>query len=71
MRGSITLRIGETVPGYTDVEASAADLARLGVSEHDVAPDELAQAFADADAAQAGALIAELRRDDWTFEEFP
>lgn len=71
VRGSITLRIGETVPGYTDVEASAADLARLGVSEHDVAPDELAQAFADADAAQAGALIAELRRDDWTFEEFP
>jgi L-arabinose isomerase len=34
LRGSTLLRVGDPIPGYLDVEASAAELARIGVTEH-------------------------------------
>ena len=37
VRGSILHRLGDPIPGYLDVESSAAELARLGVTEHAIA----------------------------------
>ncbi len=71
LRGTVSLRIGETVPGYTDVEASQADLARLGASEHAIAAERLEQAFADVEPPAAEALLDGLREAGWTLEDFP
>lgn len=45
LRGSAVLRVGSWFPGYLDVESSAAELARLGVTEHAVSVPELDDAF--------------------------
>ena len=45
LRGASVLRVGQWVPGYLDVESTAAELARLGVAEHAVGVEELDAAF--------------------------
>lgn len=45
LRGASVLRVGEWLPGYLDVESTAAELARLGVAERAVAVEELDEAF--------------------------
>jgi L-arabinose isomerase len=40
LRGATVLRVGDPIPGYLDVEATSAQLARLGVTEHALDPDD-------------------------------
>jgi L-arabinose isomerase len=49
LRGASLLRVGGWLPGYLDVESTAAELARLGVTEHAVGVEELDDAFGAVD----------------------
>jgi L-arabinose isomerase len=62
LRGGTVLRVGDPIPGYTDVDATAADLAALGLREVaiDLAPWEAA--VESADAAEAAATLDDLTR---------
>jgi len=71
LRGAVALRIGDPVDGYLDVESSEAELAALGVREHRIDADELAQAFSAVGTGTARELLAELRSRDWHLGEFP
>ena len=66
------LRLGDPIPGYLDVESSAAELARLGVTEHAIARTDWearVRAITDDDAATA---LAALRSDgDWSGDGGP
>ena len=72
IRGSTVLRLGDPIPGYLDVESSAAELAWLGVTEHAIALadwEARVGAITDVDAATA---LAALRSDgDWSGDGGP
>jgi L-fucose isomerase-like protein len=53
LRGTIALRIGDPIPGYIDVEATAEELDALGVVERAVSVEELNEAFDTAAPEQA------------------
>ena len=61
LRGSTVLRVGDPIPGYLDVEASAADLAVLGVREVAVPRDAWAAAVRTIPDDRADTLLTELR----------
>lgn len=60
LRGATLLRIGAPVPGYRNIEASADQLAELGLREVDVPADELDEAFGEVGDDAAAAVIDEL-----------
>ena len=69
LRGASVLRVGAWLPGYLDVESTAAELARLGVTEESVSVERLDDAFdavAD-DRVEHG--LAELDGRGWTRRE--
>ena len=71
LRDATLLRVGAWIPGYLDVESTAAELARLGVTEHAVAVEELNDAFAAVDAERVEAGLADLDARGWTRHEGP
>jgi L-arabinose isomerase len=72
VRGSTVLRLGDPIPGYLDVESTAPELARLGVTERAIARTDWearVRAITDDDAATA---LAALRSDgDWSGDGGP
>lgn len=65
VRGSALLRVGSWLPGYLDVESTAAELARLGVTEHAVRVEELDEAFEAVAAERVEGGLAELDGRGW------
>ena len=55
VRGATAIRIGDVMPGYSDVEASAVQLSELGVTEQSVGVEELNGAFSDVSEDEAHA----------------
>jgi L-arabinose isomerase len=66
LRGASVLRVGAWFPGYLDVESTAAELARLGVSERAVTVPELNDAFAAVEAGRIAPGLAALTQRGWT-----
>jgi L-arabinose isomerase len=60
LRGASLLRIGAPIAGYRNIEASAGQLAELGLREIDVAADELDDAFGAVDDETAAGVLDEL-----------
>ena len=71
LRGASVLRVGQWVPGYLDVESTAAELARLGVAEHAVGVEELDAAFDAVAADRVGRGLADLDDRGWERREGP
>ena len=71
LRGASVLRIGGWLPGYLDVESTAAELAQLGVTEHAVSVEELNDAFAAVDTERIGSGLADLDNRGWARREGP
>ena len=71
LRGASVLRVGQWVPGYLDVESTAAELARLGVAEHAVGVEELGAAFDAVAADRVGRGLADLDDRGWERREGP
>jgi L-arabinose isomerase len=71
LRGASVLRVGGWIPGYLDVESTAAELARLGVTEHAVQVGELDEAFAAVAPPRIEAGLAELDTRGWARREGP
>jgi L-arabinose isomerase len=71
LRGASVLRVGRWLPGYLDVESTAAELARLGVTEHAAGIEELDEAFAAVDAERVERGLADLDERGWARREGP
>ena len=61
LRGSTVLRVGDAIPGYLDVDASASDLAALGLREVVVDLGAWEAAVDGANHARATALLGDVR----------
>ncbi len=61
LRGSTVLRLGDPIAGYLDVEAEAADLARLGMREIAIPRDTWAAAVRAVPDDRADGLLADLQ----------
>lgn len=70
LRGGVVLRVGDAIPGYLDVDATASDLAALGLREVAVGLGAWEAAVEDADPAAATALLDEIR-SRWTGDAGP
>jgi L-arabinose isomerase len=71
LRGASVLRVGRWLPGYLDVESTAAELARLGVTEHSAGVEELDEAFEAVDAERVERGLADLDERGWARREGP
>ena len=71
LRGASVVRVGRWLPGYLDVESTADELARLGVTEHDVGIAELDQAFEAVAPERVEGGLADLDRRGWERREGP
>jgi L-arabinose isomerase len=74
LRGSTLLRVGDPIPGYLDVEASAVELARIGVTERAVERadwESLVASIRDDEAAAAFAGVREDPSARWTGDGGP
>ena len=60
------IRIGDPIPGYTNVLATEDDLTTLGVTEHRVGIDELGDEFAAAGRGAAAEISARIADLGWT-----
>ncbi len=60
LRGASLLRIGAPIAGYRNIEASAEQLAELGLREVDVSADELGEAFDAVGPGSAATVLDEL-----------
>ena len=60
IRGATFLRVGDPIPGYLDVEATAAELARLGVREQAIEREAWEAAVAAVAPPQARRLLADV-----------
>ena len=69
LRGASVLRVGAWVPGYLDVESTAAELARLGVTECIVEVEEIDEAFEAVDDERVSSGLADLDRSGWVRHE--
>jgi len=63
--GATALRVGEVMAGYSDVEASAAQLSELGVTERYVHMEELNAAFSEVSKDEPQILLQEVARKGW------
>jgi len=61
IRGATFLRLGEPIPGYLDVEASAEELGRLGISEQAVGRGAWAAAVDDVSPSRARELLEDVQ----------
>lgn len=61
LRGASLLRIGAPIPGYRNIEASAEQLAELGLREIDVPAEELDESFDEVGESAAASVLDELR----------
>ena len=61
LRDSVVLRVGDAIPGYLDVDATAADLAALGLREVAVDLGAWEATVHDADPTAATALLDDVR----------
>ncbi len=66
LRRAKVIRIGDPIPGYTNVLAARHELATLGVTEHRVGIDELADEFAAAGDRGAGEISDRIAELGWT-----
>jgi L-arabinose isomerase len=71
LRDASVLRVGGWLPGYLDVESTAAELAQLGVTEHAVGVEELDDTFAAVDAERIERGLADLASRGWARREGP
>ncbi len=71
LRDASVLRVGGWLPGYLDVESTAAELAQLGVTEQPVSVEELDDTFAAVDAERIGRGLADLAGRGWARREGP
>ena len=71
LRDASVLRVGGWLPGYLDVESTAAELAQLGVTEHAVSVEELDDTFAAVDAERIESGLADLASRGWARREGP
>ena len=71
LRGATVLRVGAWLPGYLDVESTAAELAQLGVTEHAVGVDELDDAFEAVDDERIKSGLADLDGRGWARRHGP
>lgn len=72
LRGATLLRIGDPIPGYLDVEADAAELARLGVRESPVDQATWREIVSGVSDDAAGSALAAFRADRrWTGDGGP
>lgn len=71
LRNASVLRVGGWLPGYLDVESTAAELARLGVSERAVGVEELDEAFAAVGEERVEIGLADLGARGWARKEGP
>ncbi|MDQ3096996.1 MAG: hypothetical protein M3Q61_02350 [Chloroflexota bacterium] len=62
LRGQVVLRVGDPLPGYLDVAASAAELAQLGLREEAVGLPEWEDAVESVPAAEARTFVEALRQ---------
>jgi L-arabinose isomerase len=62
LRGGTVLRVGDAIPGYLDVDATAADLAALGLREVAVDLPAWEAAVESADAGAAAAALGDATR---------
>src|SRR5262249_47523807 len=65
LRGASVLRVGAWIPGSLDVGSTAAELARLDVTEHGVTAAELNDAFAAVAAERIEPALADLAARGW------
>ena len=63
LHGATVLRVGDPIPGYLDVEASAAQLGRLGVTERALDQEAWTGLVAGVPAEDGRAAVERLRRD--------
>ena len=63
LRGSTVLRVGDPIPGYLDVEASADELARIGVTEQAVSRADWEALVASIPTEVAAAAFDSVRHD--------
>jgi L-arabinose isomerase len=66
LRDATVLRLGDPLSGYLDVEATAAELAQLGLRERAVSKDELDARFAATGPGQAQAVLDEVAAQGWS-----
>lgn len=71
LRGATYLRVGDPIAGYLDVEASADDLAKLGVRETAIPLAAWEVAVAAVSATAARNLLAELHEAGWRGDPGP
>ena len=71
LRGASLLRVGQWLPGYLDVESTAAEVARLGVTEHAVSVEELDEAYEAVAAERVEGGLADLDDRGWERREGP
>ena len=71
LRGASLLRVGQWLPGYLDVESTAAELARLGVAEHSVSVEELDEAYEAVAAERVERGLVDLDDRGWERREGP
>ena len=69
VRGKTLLRVGRWLPGYLDVESTATELARLGVTEHAVDVAELDEAFEAVGTDRVESGLADLDGHGWERRE--
>lgn len=65
LRGATAIRLGDPMPGYSDVLVSAAQLDELGVLERRVGYDELISTFADVSGDAAQGLLHAIEASGW------
>jgi L-arabinose isomerase len=69
LRDASLLRVGGWLPGYLDVESTAAELARLGVTEHAISVEALDDAFAAVAEERIATGLADLGARGWERRE--
>jgi L-arabinose isomerase len=62
------LRIGEPIPGYLDVETTADELARFGISERSISVEEVEEVFRAVAEEETVALLADIEARGWRRE---
>lgn len=68
LRGSVFLRVGDPIPGYLDVEATADQLDQLGVREDALTREEWEAAYGSVSPDDGRQLVQALQASGWSGE---